>query len=115
MSLDAVSDYVTEARVLLQDQVAPYRYTDPNLVAALNMAVQTARRVRPDLFLGASSALPVFVNNDSTAVVIDQMYRPALLYYICGNAHLRDEESPEENRALMYFGLFSKQLTTLGL
>lgn len=114
MALDVVSDYITEARVLLQDQVSPYRYADSDLVTALNLAMLEARRLRPDLFLAATSAVPTFTANNATAVPMDPMYRVAFVYYIVGNAHLRDEESPEDTRATAFMAAFNKQLTSAG-
>ena len=48
--LTTVQQYVTDARVQLLDTVFPYRYSDPELLQAMNMALLEARRMRPDLF-----------------------------------------------------------------
>ena len=47
-TLDTVQDYITDARVLLQDLISPYRYDDPSLLTALNVALLEARRLRAD-------------------------------------------------------------------
>lgn len=104
-ALAVVSDYITEARTLLQDTVAPYRYLDTELVTALNMALLEARKVRPDLFIGLN-AVQSFTANDSTAVTIPEQYKNYLVFYICGNAQLRDEESTQDSRAMAFFGMF---------
>ena len=42
MSLATVQDVLNEARVLLLDGVSPFRYSDEELIRALNIAVLTA-------------------------------------------------------------------------
>lgn len=110
MALDTVADYVTRARVLLEDKVAPYRYPDDDLVQALSLGVLEARRMRPDLFLGRTAALPSFTANNSDAVDIDPMYRTAFLYYVVGHAQLRDAEDTQDARAAVFLNKFISQL-----
>lgn len=112
MALDTVSDYVTQSRILLQDQVAPYRYPDADLVAALSMGMMEARKLRPDLFLAASFTPPSFTANDSTAVSMDVQYRVPFVYYICGLAQLRDEENTQDARATVFLNSFIAKLTS---
>lgn len=112
-SLDTVAQYVTSARTLLQDSTVPYRYSDADLVEALNLAMYEARRLRPDLFLGRANAVPSYTTNDGTVVVFDQQYRNAVVYYIVGRAQLRDEEDTQDTRAVALIGKFTSQLLTL--
>ena len=70
-----------------------------------------ARRLRADLFLNKD--VPFFSAVDTTAVDFEQQYRTALLYYVCGNAQLRDEENTEDNRAATFMTKFVGQLTTI--
>ena len=80
MALETVQKYITTARVMLQDEVEPYRYEDAELLVALNLAIMEARRIRPDLFLETFSDLPGdFTTVDTTAVSIDEQYRSAFL------------------------------------
>lgn len=109
-ALATVADFVTSARVLLQDNTVTYRYSDTELVSALSLAMLAARRIRPDLFLGRFSAIPAYAANDGTAVVIDDQYRTAFLYYIVGHAQLRDEEDTQDSRASALLGKFTSQL-----
>ena len=39
LNLESVSDYVQDARTLLLDRIAPYRYDDISLLVALNIAL----------------------------------------------------------------------------
>lgn len=113
MALDTVADYVAQARILLQDVIEPYRYSDGELVGALSMGVFEARRIRPDLFLKRFDSLPSF--NPAAMgdeVKIDPQYRVAFLYYVVGHAQLRDEEDTQDARAVGFLNKFAAQLAT---
>ena len=114
MALDVVADYVKEARTLLQDSVAPYRYSDPELIAELNLAIFEARRVRPDLFLSyrGKNPYPTFTAL-TDAVPFEDVYRVALTYYMVGKATLRDEEDTDDKRGLGMVQKFTAQLISL--
>jgi hypothetical protein len=115
MALQTVQDYVTQARVLLLDEIEPYRYTDVQLIDALNMAIEEARRLRPDLFTTFfRTSLPDFTTSDlSDPVPVDAMYRKAFLHYIVGHSHLRDEENTQDSRAAAMLNSFVAKLTTI--
>lgn len=112
-ALDTVAKYVTSARVLLQDTVVPYRYSDAELVLALSFGILEARRLRADLFIGRYDALPSFTTNDGTTVTFDEQYRMALLYYIVGHAQLRDEEDTQDARAAVLLNKFTSQMLAI--
>ena len=63
--LNTVSDFVAEARVLLQDTVIEYRYPDVDILAALNNGLQEAIRIRQFLFR----------SNRSDALSSDRQYK----------------------------------------
>lgn len=115
MALDTVSDYVVEVRRVLQDTVAPYRYPDANMVSALNMGLLEARRLRPDLFLssGLRSSVPALTSVNFDLVPMDPQYRPALVYYMCGQTQLMDEETTQDARASVFLNKFVSQLLTI--
>lgn len=114
-TLDTVSDYVTQARILLQDQVgSPFRYPDADLLQALNLAMLEARRLRPDLFLDASFVPPNFSAIDATAVEIDQQYRLPFVNYVVGYVQLRDQEDTQDSRALEFISAFHAALGVAG-
>lgn len=115
MALDTVANYVAEARILLQDKVPEYRYGNDELVSTLNLAIMTARRNRPDLFL-PSMEVPYFTVADLTNATVfhmDQQYRVAFLFFMVGFAQLRDEEDTQDTRAAAFIGKFTQQLMTL--
>src|SRR5215468_8886431 len=68
-TLNSVKDYVAEARVNLQDEIPEYRYTDQQLVTALNIAMIGCARLRSDFFvfnLKARGQVPTFILNPDT-------------------------------------------------
>lgn len=111
--LVTVEDYVKEARVLLQDTLVPYRYADAELVSALNLALIQAHRLRRDLFLKYPTT-PSYPVLSGTEVDIDEGYRRAILFFICGHAQLRDEEETTDARASAFLQSFNSQMTTAG-
>lgn len=115
MALDTVQDYIDRARVLLLDSVVPYRYSDADLVENLNMGILEARRLRPDLLKSYfRTTLPDFATtNMSASVNIDPQYRVAFVYYICGQAQLRDDETVQDSRAVTFLNKFTAQLLSI--
>lgn len=108
--LNTVLDYISEARVLLQDTLVPYRYADAELLSGLNLALVQAHKLRRDLFLKYDAA-PYYAAVAATEVDIDETYRRAILFFICGHAQLRDEEETTDARATAFFNGFNMQLT----
>ena len=109
MALDTVAEYITRARSHLQDAVAPYRYTDADLIAALNHGLMEIRRIRADLFLGR--AVPTYTAASNT-VDLDVQYRVALAFYIAGDVLLQDMEAADQTRAQGFIAKFIASLTT---
>lgn len=110
-TLATVQDYVTAARVLLQDTVATYRYPDADILAALNFAMIEARRARPDFFIGTT--VPSFSTVNSDAVNIDEQYRLPVLLFVAGYAQLRDDEGTQDQRASTLMAIFKTSLVSL--
>lgn len=117
-ALDTVTDYIRRARVLLQDTggpngTAPFRYSDTELIDALNSAGYDARRLRPDLFVSTAApiAIPYFIANDGTSVNVDPQFRMAFLYYMCAQAQMRDEENTQDARAAEFMTLWQEIMT----
>lgn len=115
MALDTVGAYVAQARELLQDTASVQRYATGSLRDALGFALMEARRLRPDLFTdGKVQAVDSFTA-DATAVVIDQQYRMALIYYMIGHMMLRDEEESMQQLARAYKAQFGSQLVSIAV
>jgi len=115
MALDTVADYLSSARVLLQDTIAPYRYPDADLVNALNLALLEVRRLRPELVkLYFRTTIPTYsAASTAAAVPFDPQYRVSLVYYICGHAQLRDDEATQDARATIFLNKFTSQMLTI--
>jgi hypothetical protein len=116
MALDTVQDYIDRARVLLLDTYdGPYRYSTADLVENLNMGILEARRLRPELFQDSfRTSLPDFSSGAmGTTVPIDPQYRVAFVYYICGQAQLRDDENVQDSRAVTFLNKFTSQMLTI--
>ena len=111
--LETIADYVDYARELLQDtKNSPYRYSDASLVRALGLSLPEAKKLRPDLFLNVT--IPTLsASNMTTVVPMDEMYRTALAYYMCGIAQLRDDEEVQDQRAAAFLTMFQAKLTTV--
>jgi hypothetical protein len=119
-ALETVQAYLDRARTLLQDKLAPYRYSDDEYVQALNLAVLEVRRLRPDLmrdFFRAENGLPEYFSTPAAKltekVAIDPMYRVAVLYYLCGHIQLQDEEDVTDARAAGFINKFNQHLLSL--
>lgn len=112
MALNTVEDMMLQSRTLLQDTVTPYRYTDQDLINAINQGMLEMRRVRPDLFLGTFAALPSYSLGDTGATLaIDDQYKMTLMYYVVSIIQFRDEEETTDSRAAGFMNKFSSQLT----
>ena len=112
MALLTVADFVARARVLLQDTIEEYRYSDAELVASLNEALLESRRLRPDFFLNRT--VPSYDSGSpATEVEIDEQYKVSFVYYMVGNAHLRDEEDTQDQRATAFLNKFVSQLQSV--
>jgi hypothetical protein len=116
MALDTVTDFCSEARILLQDTTNPVRYSDDELVSALQMGLMETRKLRPDLFLGTSPGELTVI--DPTAVGnqlsrLDVQYRVPILYYMVGHCFMRDEEEGSGNQAAAYHQRFIGKMLAL--
>lgn len=111
-TLETVTDYITDARTLLQDTIKPYRYADAELLTALNVALLEGRRVRADLFVFCKGgSVPTFRVNDGTKVPIEDQFRLAFLHGMIGHAIERDQEDVQDERAIWYINVMGNILT----
>jgi hypothetical protein len=116
-TLDTVSAYIGEARVILQDIVSPYRYDDPSLLICLNVTMLEARRLRPDLFIYQQEdhdRTPSFSAVNSEIVRIDPEFRLPIVYGLVAHALMRDQEDIEDSRASTFMMAFNSMLIGRG-
>lgn len=111
-NLDTVESLVGDARDILLDEVPPYRYSDNDLVKALNIALLEARRLRPDMFCYKwHNTVPQYTAVNGEKVPIDPQYRLAISYGIVAHAMLRDEEDIPTERSNSFMRSFQGMLT----
>lgn len=105
-----VGDILTDARVILND-AAGDRYTDAQLISDLNNAISSTKMIRPDAFkLG--EALPEFtVSQLASDFPLPEIFVQSFVYYLAGNAELRDDEFAVDNRAMTLLSVYRRNLT----
>lgn len=108
-TLKTVANYLTDARVLLLDEVSPYRYDDASLITALNVTLLEARRLRPDLFVYRyCGTVPSFSTTQTdNDVYIEEPFRLAILFGTVSHALARDQEDIQDSRSSSYMGMFN--------
>lgn len=106
------ADVIAQARSLLQDLVAPYRYTDTELLVGANDAVKTIRKLRPDTFIGNFSAPLVDAGLADTFPLGDE-YKMVVRDYIVAHGNLRESEDAAASRAEIFIALFKEGMMAL--
>lgn len=84
-----VAQLLARARAPLNDDAAPQRWSDTELLGYLNEAIALVRKSRPDLFLATLLTEPVVALNDATVPVPYTHYQ-TLVDYVTGRAQMRD-------------------------
>ena len=119
MSLATVDAVIDRARVLLQDTIEEYRYSNSSLVGPLSDCLLEIRRLRPELVEDYfTTSLPEFtctaeVITANQPILIDEQFRVAMVYYVCGMAQLRDEENTQDSRATIFLNKFVAQMQSM--
>jgi hypothetical protein len=110
-ALNTVESVIADARVLLLDQRRPYRYTDDELLVALNTALLEARRVRADLFVTRyGNSVPTYLAITSEPFCIEAQFRLAFVYGVVAHALARDDEDVQDVRANSFLAKFTAVL-----
>ena len=115
-ALATITDYINDGRTILQDTIAPFRYTDDTLVTAMNLALLEGRRLRPDLFVYNTKPLgqrgvQSFQANDGTELIMEEPFRLAFLHGMLAHALERDQEDIQDERAGIFMQFFNTILT----
>jgi hypothetical protein len=135
-----VTQFVVASRSLLQDLISPYRYTDGEVVFALNQAIGAINRIRPDIFLDLKYQRPlrksdvddglpgVYTTTDiaflsdnvtydganGTMVPIPSKYFEPTLWFITGWLQLFDVADTQDQRSQAFLAKFNQHLMMLG-
>lgn len=108
----SVQALVDDVRVLLLDTVVPFRYTDDELIVALNTALLEARRIRADLFVTRyGTSVPSYAAPSSEPFCMEPQFMLAFVYGVCAHALLRDDEDVQDQRANTFLARFEQILT----
>jgi hypothetical protein len=132
-----VTSYVATTRLLLQDNIAPYRYTDQTVIRSLNMALNEMGRLRPDAFLdlkyqnplnrgdigdglpGPYSTSDIALNADDsynesagTLVPVPSKYCAVLDWFMPGWLQILDVADTQDQRAQAFLVKFQTHLLT---
>lgn len=110
-----LDNLVDESRLMLQDRRVPYRYTDSDVVEAINSGFREVKRIRPDLFVdyGAGIPLPSYTTGDlgsAVAFPINEAFFMAVVFYVVGKLQLGDDEFAVDNRAMTLLASFRSLL-----
>jgi hypothetical protein len=106
-----LGDLLDQIRVLLQDTDLAgnqYRYSTDSIVANINMGLLEMYRIRPDIFLASSFAIPQFNSGDLAAPwPLEPQWTPPIVYYAVGMTQVRDDEGTQDTRAAAFLQKFN--------
>lgn len=117
--MKTVTQTLDSVRGLLQDRVAPYRYSDDDLVGYLNEGLAAMYRIRPDFMVGLGwqaqpdYTLPADANTALPTVVAD-FYHAPLVDWISARAFMRDTQYGEGGVAVAFTEKMRAALLTTG-
>lgn len=106
--LNTVQSLIDDVRTLLLDKTQPYRYTDPELIVALNTALLEGRRLRADLYVTRfGNEVPFYGQISGEQFCIEPQFRLAFVFGVCAHALLRDDEDVQDVRANDFLSRFN--------
>jgi len=108
----AVVTIIDRARETLQD-LEKDRYSDQRLLDALNMAISSMQRVRPDItaLWDVIPDYPYSANNIAgTLLPVSQQFLEPLVAFVIGWVEVSDDEFATDNRANTLLTRFTAQL-----
>ena len=110
MAHRTIGDVIIDARVILNDSAGD-RYTDDQLISDFNNAITQTKTLRPDAFI-LGEALPEYTSADlALNFPLPYIFLQSFVYYLAGNAELRDDEFAVDNRAMTLLTAFRRDLT----
>jgi len=109
--LNTVQSLIDDVRTLLLDKTQPYRYTDPELIVALNTSLLDARRLRADLFVTRfGNEVPFYGQISGEQFCVEPQFRLAFVFGVAAQALLRDDEDVQDTRANDFLARFNDVL-----
>ena len=110
--MTTVADAIAQAREILLDTDAAsgYRYSDSDLLTYLWDAVQLARSLRPDLYIGQYTVPLPESYSMTDPFPLPGKFFAATSTYIAGRAELRDSEFSLDGRAMAFISAMATAL-----
>ena len=110
-AFNSVQAILTDVRTFLLDRRRPYRYSDEELLTALNASLLEARRVRADLFVTRyGNEVPSYDAVTSEPFCMEPQFRMAFVYGTTAHALARDDEDVQDVRANSFLAKFQAGL-----
>lgn len=108
-----VSDLVRRVRAALQDEYAPHRYTDQQIVDAVNDGLDEMAHRRADLFAFSTPVRfrPHYVTSVNSVIDIPANYRPILVDLVIADMMMREDEYANDGRAQTMLAAALSRLT----
>lgn len=108
----ALKDIISIAREILKDEESEeYRYTDAQLLRAINVCVGEAYNIRPDAFRVVKDGLPYWTESDlDTEFPLPMNFFSPFCMFVAGFAELRNDEFTDDKRSRMLIGKFREDL-----
>lgn len=112
-----VADAIAEARFILLDERAPYRFAEARLQKFVQQAVEVALRLRPDLLVGTGAWEPPtnMQVGDALPVAIDRQYFTPLCTYVAGLTESQDDQFTSDGRLAFLLTRFQTSLLATGV
>jgi hypothetical protein len=122
-----VQDYIRLTRASLQDLIVPYRYSDQDVLDALNFVMTEVHRIRPDIFLAAKYdtrlkrgdmgdyAPGMFTSqmNQNNVVPVSSRYLHPMIWYMSGYLQTYDVADTQDQRAQAFMAKFQQHLMSV--
>jgi hypothetical protein len=120
-----IDDAISEARLIISDARAPYRYTDLQMLSHLNTALAEVYRYRPDAYIGNFTTATLGSNSVTSYVTADlgittlfpldnRLFFNPVVFFMAGRAELSDDEFTENTRATSLLKTFRETLINKG-
>lgn len=98
-----VSDLIRRARTMLQDEHVTYRYSDGQLIDAINDGLDEISRRRADLFMFSNFG-PTYVGTIGDTISLPAAYHPVLTDLVVASMMMREDEYANDGRAASLYG-----------
>jgi hypothetical protein len=99
-------EVLEQARVLLQDNRSPYRYSDLQLLANLKEALGELWRLRPDAFYGQLAIDYIPPTGWDEDLPVEAVFFTPIVNFVVARAEMRDDEFVNDNRAGILYAAF---------